>query len=205
MIRVKICGITNLGDALHAVEAGADALGFILWSGSKRAVAPQTAREIVAALPPFVTTVGVFVNETARSIERLRSEIGFTVAQLSGDESPEILGELRRPVVKAFRAAPDPATLARWKGASAFLADGAAAGQFGGTGTPASDDLVAALKPAGRLILAGGLTPETVAARAQAVQPYAVDVASGVEASPGVKDAVKVAAFISAILGLVCR
>jgi phosphoribosylanthranilate isomerase len=193
MIRVKICGITNLGDALHAIEAGADALGFILWSGSKRAVAPQTAREIIAALPPFITTVGVFVNETARSIERLRTEIGFTVAQLSGDESPEILSELRRPVVKAFRTIPEPAMLGRWKGVAALLADGAAAGQFGGTGTAASD---------GRLILAGGLTPETVAERAQAIQPYAVDVAGGVEASPGVKDSAKVTAFISAIRGL---
>lgn len=199
MIRVKICGLTNLEDALHAVAAGADALGFILWPGSKRAVSPDRAREIVASLPPYVTTVGVYVNENSAEIERMRREIGLSTTQLSGDETSDILAGLTGPVVKAFRTLPDPAPLAGWKGIAGYLADGAISGQYGGTGTSPADDLVAGLAPTGRLILAGGLTPENVAARASIVRPYAVDVASGTEASPGIKDPAKVSAFIAAV------
>lgn len=197
MIRVKICGLTRLEDALHAADCGADALGFIVWPGSKRAATPDMARDIIAQLPPFVTTVGVFVNETAESMMAIARHCGFRAIQLSGDEAPELSRNLGLPVIKAFRAAPEPAQLARWQVAG-YLADGAADdGQYGGTGSLATDTLIAALAPTGRLILAGGLTPDNVAARAAAANPYAVDVASGVEAAPGIKSPEKVARFIT--------
>ncbi len=195
MIRVKICGLTRLVDALHAAQCGADALGFIVWPGSKRAVTPDAARAIIAELPPFVTPVGVFVNETAQAMSALAAHCGFRMLQLSGDEKPEITADLALPVIKAFRSVPD---LSHWHVAG-YLADGAADGQFGGTGAQAEDALIAALAPTGRLILAGGLTPDNVAARASAAQPYAVDTASGTEASPGIKDPGKVSRFIACV------
>jgi len=193
VIRVKICGLTRLEDALHAAHCGADALGFIVWPGSKRAVTPDAARAIIARLPPFVTPVGVFVNETAASIRKIAGHCGFRAIQLSGDEEPDITADLTLPVIKAFRAVPD---LTHWHVAG-YLADGAADGQFGGTGTGADSALITSLAPTGRLILAGGLTPDTVAARAAAIRPYAVDTASGTEASPGIKDPDKVSRFIA--------
>jgi phosphoribosylanthranilate isomerase len=196
--RVKICGLTNLDDAAAALAAGADALGFILWRPSKRYVAPERVAEIVAALPPFAFTVGVFVDERADAMQAVRDRAGLSAIQLHGDEAPEIVARLRAPVLKAFRAAPDTATLARWAVAG-FLADGAPAGQYGGTGHAASDALIAALQPTGRLVLAGGLDPGNVAARIAAVRPYAVDVTSGVEATPGKKDQEAVRRFIAAV------
>jgi phosphoribosylanthranilate isomerase len=196
--KVKICGLTNLDDAAAALAAGADALGFILWRPSKRYVAPERVAEIVAALPPFAFTVGVFVDEGTDAMQAIRDRAGLSAIQLHGDEAPEILAQLRAPVLKAFRAAPDPATLARWPVAG-FLADGAPAGQYGGTGHAASDALIAALQPTGRLVLAGGLNPDNVAARIAAVRPYAVDVTSGVEAAPGKKNQEAVRRFIAAV------
>jgi phosphoribosylanthranilate isomerase len=195
VIRVKICGLTRLEDALHAAHCGADALGFIVWPGSKRAVAPDAAREIIGKLPPFVTPVGVFVNETAQAMTEMAAYCGFRVIQLSGDEKPDITAGLALPVIKAFRSVPD---LTQWHVAG-YLADGAVDGQFGGTGTEAEDALIAALAPTGRLILAGGLTPDNVAARAGATRPYAIDTASGTEASPGIKDPDKVSRFIARV------
>lgn len=195
MIRVKICGLTRLEDALHAARCGADALGFIVWPGSKRAVTPDAARAIIAELPPFLTPVGVFVNETAPAMSAMAAHCGFRVIQLSGDEPPEITSGLALPVIKAFRSVPD---LTSWQVAG-YLADAAVDGQFGGTGTPAADALIAALAPTGRLILAGGLTPDNVAARAGAIHPYAVDTASGTEASPGIKDPDKVSRFVARV------
>lgn len=198
MIRVKICGITRADDANLAVTLGADALGFIQWAPSKRAITPDAARAIITALPPFVTPVGVFVNQDAATIEALRRYCGFRAVQLHGDESPSILDDLTGPVIKAFRAIPNDAELSAWR-VSAVLADGALADHYGGTGTLADDRLIAALGASGRLILAGGLTPESVGARCRVVRPYAVDVASGVEASPGRKDSEKLRAFIEAV------
>lgn len=195
MVRVKICGLTRAQDAAVAIAAGADALGFILWPGSKRFLAAQAVRAILAELPPLVTSVGVFVNQSVEEVAALRAASGVQVVQLAGDEPPEHVAALAPGVIKVFRSAPENPLL--WP-AQAWLADGAAPGQYGGTGHSAGDAVVAALAPTGRLILAGGLTPATVAERVQRWRPYAVDVASGVETAPGIKDHELIRQFIAA-------
>lgn len=196
-IRVKICGLTTLGDALHAAACGADALGFVVWPGSKRAVTADALRAIRAELPPLVQTVAVTVTMPPADLIGLWRHTGVGAVQLHGDETPDDWQGLPMPVIKAFRSPPSQADLDAWQ-AAAFLADGAAAGHYGGTGHSADAATIDALAQTGRLILAGGLTPETVADRIRAVRPYAVDVASGTEAEPGRKDPAKVRAFIEA-------
>lgn len=199
MVRVKICGITNADDALHAAACGADALGLVFYPGSPRCVTPEQARAICAALPPFVSRVGLFVNETPERIRAIAGACGLDVLQLHGDEAPQecLLPPYR--VVKGVRprTAADLAALAAYP-VAALLVDAAVPGQFGGTGQRADWALAAQLAAAHRVVLAGGLTPANVAAAVRAVRPYAVDVASGVEAAPGRKDPDKVAAFIRA-------
>jgi phosphoribosylanthranilate isomerase len=201
--QVKICGLTNLEDALAALAAGADALGFVLWPQSKRSVTPEQVRDIVRALPPFAFTVGVFVNEDADKMMAIRRTAGLSALQLHGDEDPAILAALAAPVLKAFREAPAADQLARWTVAG-FIADGAPQGAYGGAGQAAPSPLVASLQPTGRLVLAGGLTPDNVAARVRAVRPYAVDVTSGVEAAPGRKNQDAVRRFIAAVRAADC-
>jgi phosphoribosylanthranilate isomerase len=201
--KVKICGLTNLEDAAAALAAGADALGFVLWPQSKRAVEPGRLAEIVRALPPFAFTVGVFVNEEADRMMAIRASAGLSALQLHGDEDPAILARLAAPVLKAFRAAPAAGDLARWSVAG-FIADGAPQGAYGGAGQAAPSELVASLQKTGRLVLAGGLTPDTVGDRVRAVRPYAVDVTSGVEAAPGRKDRDAVQRFIAAVHAADC-
>lgn len=195
MIRVKICGITRAEDAAAAVDAGADALGFVFYPPSKRSVAPERAAAIIAELPPFLHKVGVFVDETAGHIEAVRRQTGITMVQLSGDEDPALVAAIGVPVLKAFRTL--PADLARWRVAG-MIADGARPGSYGGTGTGADEGLIAGLRAVAPLILAGGLTPDNVAAQIRRWKPYAVDVASGVEAEPGRKDPDKLQGFIHA-------
>lgn len=197
-MRIKICGITRIEDAQAAVAAGADAIGLIFYAGSRRAVTPDAARAIVASLPPLVPAIGVFVNADTATIRAVRDQVGLAAVQLHGDEMPDQAAALPGPVIKAFRT--PPADLAAWRVAG-FLADGAAPGQYGGTGTGAAEPLLALLAPTGRMILAGGLTPETVAERVRRWRPAAVDVASGVEAAPGIKDLAKLRAFIAAARG----
>lgn len=196
--RVKVCGVTRLEDALLAARLGADALGFNFWPGSKRYLAAGAARAIVDRLPPFVTPVGVFVNQPEEEIRRAAEESGVRVLQLHGDEPPDLCARLPLPVVKAVRVAgPPPLESLRAFRVAAFLLDAPSAG-FGGSGTAFDWSLaggVAALAP---VILAGGLTPENVAEAVRRVRPFAVDVASGVESAPGVKDPSLVARFIAA-------
>lgn len=203
MTRIKICGNTNLEDALAALDAGADALGFILWPKSKRYVTAERVVEIVRALPPLAYTVGVFVDQPAQEMMEVKRRAGLSALQLHGDEDPSILATLDGPVLKAFRAPPARETLARWSVAG-FLADGADQSEKGGAGKAASDALVASLKATGRLVLAGGLTPDNVAARIAAVRPYAVDAVSGVEAAPGRKDHAALARFVAAVRAADC-
>jgi phosphoribosylanthranilate isomerase len=197
--RVKICGITRLEDALEAVRLGADALGFNFWPGSKRFIAPADARRIIAALPPLVTTVGVFVDPSHDEAEAAAAVSGIRVLQLHGDESPEACRAFQRPVVKGLRVAGPEALeqLARYAGLAGILLDAASPG-YGGSGT--TFDWSIAREAARRvpLLLAGGLTPDNVGEAIRAVHPYAVDVASGVESSPGVKDPDRMARFIRA-------
>ncbi len=198
-VRVKICGVTRLEDALAAAELGADALGFNLWPGSKRHVEADAVREIVARLPPFLTPVGVFVNQEPTAVLHLSAQARVTVVQLHGDEEPRDCAGHVMPVVKSFRVAgpEDLEPIPRYHRVAAVLLDARGDG-FGGTGRTFDWELAKRVAGGKPLVLAGGLTPENVAEAVRAVRPYAVDVASGVESSPGVKDRDKMARFIRA-------
>jgi len=200
-VRIKICGITSVEDALAAVRLGADALGFNFWSDSKRYISPSAAEAIVARLPPFVTTVGVFVNQPEGEIRAIASESGVQVFQLHGDEPPDFCARLPLPVIKAIPVDQVKA-LSRLLSyeVSAFLLDTPSRG-FGGSGVPFDWSLAEGVSEVAPVILAGGLTPENVAEAIRAVRPYAVDVASGVESHPGAKDPAKMARFIAAAKG----
>jgi phosphoribosylanthranilate isomerase len=200
-VRIKICGITTVEDALLAVRLGTNALGFNFWPDSKRYVSPSTAGAIVARLPPFVTTVGVFVNQPEGEMRAIAAEAGMQVFQLHGDEPPALCSRLPLPVIKAIPV-DQVKTLSRLLSyeVSAFLLDTPSRG-FGGSGVPFDWSLAEGVSEVAPVILAGGLTPENVAEAIRAVRPYAVDVASGVESAPGVKDPEKMARFIEAALG----
>ncbi|MDB6067285.1 MAG: Phosphoribosylanthranilate isomerase [Pedosphaera sp.] len=200
---VKICGITNPADALAAAEAGADALGLMFYEPSPRNVSIQTAAEIVQSLPPFVIKVGVFVNAPEEVVLRAIGECGLNILQFHGEESPEYCQLFPVMTVKAFRmkdaeslkALPDYKT-------DAWLLDAYVADKPGGTGAKFNWELAVEAQKLGRpIFLAGGLTPENVADAVRQVRPYAVDVSSGVEASPGRKDHEKVRAFVRAAKG----
>ncbi|RJR42101.1 MAG: phosphoribosylanthranilate isomerase [Deltaproteobacteria bacterium] len=203
MVRVKICGITNLEDAMLAAHLGADALGFIFYPPSPRSVEPEAAKNIIAQLPPFVTTVGVFVDEDAAKVKELAAAVGLDWLQLHGKETPEYCRSLGRRVIKAFRIR-DNNSLSEMKTyrgvAQAFLLDTYKKGQVGGTGETFNWDLALEAKKSGPIILAGGLTAENIAQAIVAVQPFAVDVASGVEAAPGRKDPGALRAFFKAVI-----
>lgn len=196
-VRVKICGITNAADALHAAACGADALGFVFYERSPRCVTPAAAAAICAGLPPFVSRVGLFVNEDLERIAAVAGECGLDVVQLHGDESPQDCARLSRRVVKALRVR-DAASLTGHEqyDVSALLLDAWVADRFGGTGVSFNWELAAGIARQRPVILAGGLTPDNVATAVQTVRPYAVDVASGVECAPGEKDPERVARFI---------
>jgi phosphoribosylanthranilate isomerase len=204
MVRIKICGITNLDDALLAAALGADALGFIFYLKSPRYVAPEAARAIIAQLPPLVTSVGVFVDEPAAVVQELAARTGLDWIQVHGQESPEYCRSLGRRVIKGFRLqdAESLSELAPFRGAvQALLLDTYKKGQVGGTGEIFDWRLAGEAKKYGRIILAGGLTPENVAQAIAAVQPQAVDTASGTEAAPGKKDPARLKAFFRAVSG----
>ena len=196
-IRIKICGITNVADALQAVEAGADALGFVFYDKSPRFVTPHEVQKIIAELPPFVTTVGLFVNEPIPRIRRIMAAARLDVVQLHGDEQPDdcLIEPLR--VIKALRIR-DAASLegANLYQVSALLFDAWHDEHYGGTGLNFDWQLAERLTGKCPLILAGGLTPENIIDAVRQVKPYGVDVSSGVEAQPGKKDHQKVAEFI---------
>jgi len=198
--RVKVCGTTRLKDALLAVECGADAIGFIFYKKSPRYVTAKAAKEIGSRLPPFVHRVGVFVNETADKINRIASRCGLDAVQLHGDESPAFCKKIRCRVIKAVRVkdASSLKEMSRYT-VDAFLLDTYKDNQWGGTGKVFDWKLAAQAKKYGPVIVAGGLNPRNVKAVIQKVQPYGVDVSSGVEQSPGKKDPKKVRAFLKAV------
>lgn len=204
MVRVKICGITNLEDALLAAQLGADALGFIFYPHSPRNVAPDAARGIIARLPLFVLSVGVFVDEEAGTVQELAASVGLDWVQLHGNESPQYCRGLGRRVIKAFRIqdAASLAPLADYQDAAqAFLLDTYRAGRIGGTGEAFDWSVAHQAQKYGPIILAGGLTAKNVAHAINIAQPQAVDVASGVEVAPGKKDPEKLRAFFAAVRG----
>jgi phosphoribosylanthranilate isomerase len=204
VVRIKICGITNLEDALLAASLGADALGFIFYPKSPRYVTPEAARQIIAQLPPFVAAVGVVVDEAAATVQDLAGHVGLDWVQLHGRETPEYCRSLDRKVIKAFRIK-DESSLSELgpyrEAAAALLLDTYKKGQVGGTGEIFDWHLAKKAKEYGQIILAGGLTPENVAQAIAAAQPQAVDVASGTEAAPGRKDPEKLKAFLAAARG----
>ena len=205
-VRVKICGLTSREDALEAIRLGADALGFNLYPGSKRYVALDREAAWISALPPFVTRVAVLVNASLDEALRIAAHPAIDMVQFHGDED-EIycakFAETGRPFMKALRLR-DAASVASAPHYSTgnLLLDAHAGGAFGGTGTLINLDLAAECvrcHPDLRFTLAGGLKPDNVADAVRVVRPYAVDVASGVESAPGIKDAGKMAAFIGAV------
>ncbi len=205
MVRIKICGITNLEDASLAANLGAHALGFIFYPKSPRSVRPDAARAIIDNLPPFITTVGVFVDEEAGVVRGIAETAGLDWIQLHGQESPEYCRSLKRRVIKGFRIkdADSLSILPDYReSVQAFLLDTYKAGTAGGTGKTFDWTLARQAKESGPIILAGGLTPANVAQAIKAAQPAAVDVASGVEAAPGKKDPEKMKNFIETVKGL---
>jgi phosphoribosylanthranilate isomerase len=193
---IKICGITRLTDALHAVQHGATALGFVFWPHSPRYVTPQRAGEIVAELPAGTTTVGVFVNETVDGIRAVVARTGISTVQLHGDEPPAYAEALGWPILRALTVADASAAADEWSQDTTFLIDTIDPVRRGGTGKTVNWAEAAALARKRRVVLAGGLTALNVADAIGAVHPYGVDVSSGVEETPGVKNFDKVARFL---------
>lgn len=200
-VRSKICGITRIEDALAAAEAGADAIGFVFYAKSPRAVDVRQARAIIAELPPFVTTVGLFVNASRCELNEILEVVPLDLLQFHGDETPADCEGYHRPWIKALRVRPGDdleAACQLYAGARGILLDTYVAGIPGGTGESFDWSLVPARlsKP---IILAGGLSAENVGQAIAQVRPYAVDVSGGVEQAKGIKDAAKIEAFMRAV------
>jgi phosphoribosylanthranilate isomerase len=200
MTRIKVCGITNLNDAFLALDLGADALGFIFYRYSKRYISAEDALGIISKLPPFVTTVGVFVNQGVEELKSMKRKTGFDLFQLHGDEEPDYCRELGNSVIKAIRvndriSQDDVDSFP----VQALLFDAYSTADFGGTGRSFNWELLKGIALSKSVILSGGLTPENVAEAIHIVNPYAVDVSSGVEDYPGKKNPVKLKAFIEAV------
>ena len=207
MTRIKICGITNIDDALMAIDAGADALGFAFVPDTPRYLKDtKTAAKIIEQLPPFITTVGLFVNADPEVIRATADECYLDMLQLHGDESPQFCSTLNRRYIKAVRVK-DESSLSHLSNyrVSGYLLDTYVKGSMGGTGMTFDWRLAVKAKQYGRIILAGGLDPNNVAAAVQQVHPYGVDVSSGVESSPGRKDPVKVQTFIRNVKEIDCE
>ena len=201
MTRIKICGITNIDDALMAIDAGADALGFNFVPDSPRYLKDTAAAaKIIEQLPPFITTVGLFVNAAPEVIQATADECHLDMLQLHGDESPQFCNALNRRFIKAVRVQDESSFshLSDYR-VSGYLLDTYVKGAMGGTGIAFDWRLAVKAKQFGRIILAGGLDPDNVASAVQQVRPYGVDVSSGVETRPRRKDPVKVQAFIQTV------
>jgi phosphoribosylanthranilate isomerase len=198
---LKICGITREADARLAAECGADAVGFVLWPGSPRYVSPEHAARLAATLPAGIERVGVFVDESPAAVASVVRDVGLTRVQFHGDETPATCASAPVPVVKAFAVGPSfrPAAVDAFGPALTVLLDADAGRARGGTG--GAFDWAVARRVAARrpTILAGGLTPENVVEAIRTVCPHGVDVSSGVEARPGLKDADKVRRFVDAV------
>jgi phosphoribosylanthranilate isomerase len=203
MVRVKICGITKWEDVKLAADLGAHAIGLNFYEGSPRCITPFAATELIRRLPVFVAPVGIFVNWAQAPIVALCKALRLSAAQLHGDETAQTVDAVARrlPVIKALRMGQGSEKLefSSFRTAAAFLLDSALSGQYGGSGTTGNWHIARTAAQTQRIILAGGLTPENVAEAIRIVRPYAVDVASGVEARPGKKDPVKLRAFFDEV------
>jgi len=199
MTKVKVCGITSLRDAWLSIEAGADALGFVFWAASPRRATALEARAIIRTLPPLTAVVGVFVDESAEVINETAAFCKLSFAQLHGNEDPGILKKLTVPVIRAVSVGgrKDVVQSAGWK-TPLFLFDAKSSKSPGGTGKQFALSHLKAVPSNVRYFLAGGLTPGNVAASVRKVRPFGVDVSTGVEREPGVKDPAKLRKFIRA-------
>lgn len=199
--RVKICGVTRAEDALEAARCGADAIGLVFYPASPRYVTMQQAQQVVAALPPFISVVALFVNAKQAEIEAIISQVRIDIVQFHGDETAAECERIKLPYFKAIRVKPDTNLLqyeVDFSSAKALLLDTYSESAYGGTGHVFDWDLIPKnmVKP---VILAGGLTDENVGLAIEKVKPYAVDISGGVELSKGVKDAKKIADFMQAV------
>lgn len=198
MARIKICGITRVDDALAAAQAGADAIGLVFHPGSPRAVSVEQARTIAGALPPFVTTVGLFVDAEQATIQSVLEQVPLDLLQFHGDEPDDFCQGFKRPYIKAVRVRPGDdlnALAAQWPGACGILLDSYKPGVPGGTGETFDWSVIPSQR-SWRLILAGGLQAQNVRQAIDQTAPWAVDVSGGVEATKGIKDIAKINAFI---------
>jgi phosphoribosylanthranilate isomerase len=201
MTKIKICGIKTVTDALAAMEAGTDLIGFNFYPKSPRFIDVGICRDIMSVMRRYghITYVGVFVNASVEDIFATMETCGLALAQLHGDETPEILSAFHGNAFKAFRGIPLDVNGFVRDGSPAMLVDAAVKGMYGGSGVTADWSAAAALAEKYPLLLAGGLTPENVADAVRQVKPWGVDVASGVESEPGKKDAAKMSAFVKAV------
>ena len=195
---VKICGITRVEDAEAAVGLGAGAIGFVFWPQSPRAIDPERARSIAAALPPFVTTVGVFVNQAPAFVNDVAARVGLGAVQLHGDERIDVLEQIERPVVKAFAMGGND-DAAVWPDRVRLLIDAHDPDKRGGTGKTVDWSRAAAIAARRPVLLAGGLNGANVAEAIRTVRPFGIDVSSGVESAPGVKDHARLRALFEAV------
>lgn len=200
-VRVKVCGITRSEDAIAAVQCGVDAIGFVFWPHSSRYIDPESARRIAEVIPPFICTVGVYVDPDAAWVEETARAAKLNLLQFHGDESPEFCNQFSQPYIKAIRVKPDTDLLQyaqRYGAAKGLLLDTYAADMPGGTGH-AFDWQLIPQQLSLPLILSGGLNPDNVARAIKQTQPWAVDVSSGVEAAKGIKDEKKIIAFMQGV------
>ena len=200
MIPVKICGITTCEDAEIAVNYGASAIGMIFYEGSPRYIYPEKVKEWIPAIPAKMKKVGVFVNEKRKNIKTIVEKLNLDYIQLHGDESPEYCDKMIRPVIKVFQIGTDfdSAILGNFQ-VHAFLFDTYQKDKCGGTGRSFNWDLISDLKTDTPIILSGGLNPDNISEGIETVQPSAVDVNSGVESRPGIKDKIKVEKLFNTI------
>jgi len=201
MVRVKICGITRVEDGLSCAKHGADAIGLVFYAPSPRYVQIEQARAILATLPPFITTVGLFVDAVATEVHSVLDQLQLDVLQFHGHEPADYCASFHRPYLKALRVKPGVNLVqyaSAYGGAQALLLDAHVDGVAGGTGQAFDWSLISRDLPL-PVILSGGLNPENVAEGIRRVRPVAVDVSSGVEATKGIKDAAKIAAFMQGV------
>jgi phosphoribosylanthranilate isomerase len=198
---VKVCGITRLEDAEIAAELGASAIGLVFWPASPRYIDAERARTIVRSLAAFVIPVGVFVDHPQAAVNALAERVGLGAIQLHGSETPEYCEGINRRVIRAIglQESIDVRAIEQWPSSVTLLVDAYDPNKRGGTGRPVDWQLAAALAVRRPTILSGGLRPENVAAAIKTVKPYAIDVSSGVESRPGVKDAQRLRAFFEAV------
>ena len=202
MTIIKICGIKTLKDALAAIHAGADYLGFNFYSKSVRFIEKENCAKITSVLKkeyPNIKLIGVFVNSSVDEVKNILETCSLDLAQLHGDETPEMFAQLAARAFKAFRGIPEGIEGYERNKAPALLVDASVKGMYGGSGVTADWSAAAELAKSYPLLLAGGLTPENVAEAGRQVKPWGVDVASGVESAPGEKDASRMKAFVQAV------